>query len=373
MLTSFVASNFRLFERIEIDPLARVNLLVGKNNSGKSAFLEAIELYASGISTKVLSDLITKRQEAWKEPVPASNSQAIANPVRHLFFGHHLPAPYEEGIVLGPVKAADQQIHVKIAAYRVEGDQEGVLRTIFVPSSELQPDATDLDFALIAQENEKTWRVLRLDRDIQSETRMSPRPSNLLAMNQKHVTQVVPTRNMTEEKVASLWDTIALTDLEEEVVAGLKLLDDRIAGVAFVEGDRSRERAPLVKLNHMSERLPLRSLGDGVLRLFHIMVALVNARDGILLVDEFENGLHWSVQSKLWEMIFKLSERLNVQVFATTHSRDCIKSFGEVWQKHEALGGFFRLNSAQPPSTIVTVLNCETLADSLETEVEVRL
>jgi len=51
--------------------------------------------------------------------------------------------------------------------------------------------------------------------------------------------------------------------------------------------------------------------------LFHLIFALVNAKDGFLLIDEFENGLHYTVQPKVWELIFKLAKALNVQVFAS--------------------------------------------------------
>lgn len=83
-----------------------------------------------------------------------------------------------------------------------------------------------------------------------------------------------------------------------------------------------------VKIEGIDEPLPLKSMGDGITRLFHIIVALVNARNGILLIDEFENGLHWSVQPKVWDIVFQLSEKLNVQVFATTHSHESNISIG---------------------------------------------
>jgi AAA15 family ATPase/GTPase len=57
---------------------------------------------------------------------------------------------------------------------------------------------------------------------------------------------------------------------------------------------------------------------------------LVNADKGFLLIDEFENGLHYTVQEQLWNIIFSLSQKLDIQVFATTHSEDCIRSFENV-------------------------------------------
>ena len=126
------------------------------------------------------------------------------------------------------------------------------------------------------------------------------------------------------------------------VIDGLKLIEARLLGLAFVENPRE-ERLPLVKLKGQEERVPLKSLGDGVTRVFHIMLALVNAKDGVLLIDEFENGLHWTVQESVWRVLFQMANRLNVQVFCTTHSRDCIKAFDAVWQEFENEGAFFRL------------------------------
>ena len=66
-------------------------------------------------------------------------------------------------------------------------------------------------------------------------------------------------------------------------------------------------------------------MGDGINRILTIILAMVNCENGYLLIDEFENGLHYSVQEKLWEIIFYLAKRLNIQVFATTHSNDTIE------------------------------------------------
>ncbi|HVB23053.1 MAG TPA: AAA family ATPase [Ktedonobacteraceae bacterium] len=82
------------------------------------------------------------------------------------------------------------------------------------------------------------------------------------------------------------------------------------------------------KLEHLSHiNLILGKNNIGKIRVLTITLALVNARDGLLLIDEFENGLHYSVQPDLWRLIFQVANRLNVQVFATTHSWDCIEAF----------------------------------------------
>ena len=72
------------------------------------------------------------------------------------------------------------------------------------------------------------------------------------------------------------------------------------------------------------ERLPLQSLGDGMVRLFHILIAMREAAGGMILLDEVENGLHHSILAEVWKRIRSLATKLEVQVFATTHSLECL-------------------------------------------------
>ena len=101
------------------------------------------------------------------------------------------------------------------------------------------------------------------------------------------------------------------------------------------------------------------------------MLAMMNAKDGILLVDEFENGLHWSVQEEVWEKLFVLAEKLNVQVFATTHSRDCVQAFSEVWNTQADQGAYFRLFQGEDQIR-VQEYDAELLADSFTYDAETR-
>ena len=75
--------------------------------------------------------------------------------------------------------------------------------------------------------------------------------------------------------------------------------------------------------------MPLRSLGDGALRLFAVALGLGVSRDGFLLIDEAENGIHYSVERDYWRMVLQTAHENNVQVVATTHSWDCIRGFAQ--------------------------------------------
>ncbi len=374
MLESFQINNFRLFQHLEVKRLGRVNLLVGKNNAGKSTFLEAIELYASNASSTVLLDLVESRQETWFSEAQPHFQNFLGNPVRHLFFGHELPKIGEEGISLGEI-SSNIKLHIGVAVYQNKNDKEGTTRKIRISDVQFDEDLSNVEVFLVAEEGERTRRLFRLDRDVRDIRRNSRILYERQESELKYTWQIVSTENMPSRKLAALWDLTSLTDLESEVISALRLIDDRVTGVAFVEdisrGRASDNRIPLVKIKGIDEPLTLKSMGDGITRLFHIIVALVNARNGLLLIDEFENGLHWSVQPKVWDIVFQLSKRLNVQVFATTHSRDCIKGFDSIWNKYPELGSFFRLD-VKNGSIKATEYTSETLTDAIDMDVEVR-
>lgn len=374
MLESFEINNFRLFQHLEVGRLSRVNLVVGKNNAGKSTFLEAVELYASNASSTVLLDLIESRQETWFSEAQPHSQNFLGNPVRHLFFGHKLPRIGEEGISLGEV-SSNLKLHIGAAAYQNKNDDEGTIRKIRISDVQVDEDLFNVEVFLVVEEGERTRRLFRLDRDVRDIRRNSRIIYERHESEFKYTWQIVSTENIPNRKLAALWDLTSLTNLESEVISALGLIDDRVSGVAFVEdisrGRASDNRIPLVKIKGIDEPLPLKSMGDGITRLFHIIVALVNARNGLLLIDEFENGLHWTVQPKVWDIVFQLSERLNVQVFATTHSRDCIEGFDSAWNKYPMLGAFFRLD-AKDSQIKATEYTSETLTDAIDMDVEVR-
>jgi AAA15 family ATPase/GTPase len=378
VLNSFQISNFRLFQFLKVEKLNRVNLITGMNNSGKSTFLEAIEIYASNASPRVLLDLVESRQETWFSEAQPRSQNFTGNSVRHLFYGNKLPQVGEAGIFLGQI-SSNTRLHISVAAYQNKNEEDGTTRMVRV--SNFQSDIFDeelsnIEVFLIAEEGEKTRRLLALDRDIRNMGRYNSR--GLYDRNEselKSIWQIVSTENMPNRKLAALWDLTSLTNLESEVISALKLIDHRVSGVAFVEDISQRSsdknRIPLVKLAGIDEPLPLKSMGDGMTRLFHIIIALVNAQNGFLLIDEFENGLHWSVQPKVWHIIFQLSEKLNVQVFATTHSRDCIRGFNSSWNQYPEIGAFFRLD-VKDDLIRATEYTSETLTDAIDMDVEVR-
>ncbi len=184
---------------------------------------------------------------------------------------------------------------------------------------------------------------------------------------------LIPANGLSGQRLTELWDGIALTKLETDVLVALRIIAPGLADLNFVSTPLSgRDRVPVVKIIDNDEPLPLYSLGDGMLRALSISLALVNAKDGILLIDEFENGIHYSAQTELWQFIFKLAHRLNVQVFATTHSQDCIEGFQKAAQENTEEEGMLIRLALLEDDVIATLFDKRKLGIATREQIEVR-
>jgi len=172
--------------------------------------------------------------------------------------------------------------------------------------------------------------------------------------------------------LGALWDKVSLSDQEREVIAALKIVDPAISGVSMIGGEDSRRgRSAIVRSAGFSRPVPLRSLGDGVSRLFSIALSLVNAKGGLLLIDEFENGMHHTVQADAWRMIFRVAKALDVQVFVTSHSWDAVQAFQAAAAETPEEGVLVRL-TRKGASVFATVFRQNELSIATRDQIEVR-
>ncbi len=170
-----------------------------------------------------------------------------------------------------------------------------------------------------------------------------------------------------------MWDLIALTSLEETVIAALHIIAPEIERLSFKVVDETFPgRAPFIKVKEVDEPVSLRSLGDGVNRLFGIAMALVTAKDGLFLVDEIENGIHYSVQPDVWRLIFQVAQRLNVQVFATTHSWDCIVAFHQAADENKEEEGMLICLDRKGDKIRVVELGEREVGIAVKGQIEIR-
>jgi len=366
MLNSLEIRNYRNLKHLTIEKLGRVNLLVGKNNTGKTSVLEAVALCQSKNSWETLIAILSDRGFALDLESVNVDEQALEI-FSHLF-NQKIYSFYDSdsGIFIGDTTSDwenSQSVYFRLVkAYDTFNNSNEKPETYFAKSEVEIRDKVSSDLILVQKPSDKA-DVHRLRFQKLSKYQL---PS-LLNDNFKFV------GTSSHEKKAILWDKISFdfTKIVEVRKALQLLLKNQILEINFIESGSIR--VPKIQLNNGQVEL-LSNMGDGINRILTIILAMVNCEKGYLLIDEFENGLHYSVQEKLWEIIFYLAERLDIQVFATTHSSDAIRSFATVLAQQAnapEAGKVIRLQNHD--STIVAVeYTPEELEAAVEFGVEVR-
>jgi predicted ATPase len=373
-ISSLTIKGFRSIRQLEFKDLGRVNLITGRNNTGKSSILEALRILVSDASAPVLSRILRDREEDLSEGEESSRSADTESPaaVGSLFSGFPHISEIREPINLrgnGGNRSFNLTISVGLFYEQREPDgsrrlveqeaQLGLLETGQIPALVIESGTGRRKLPL-----EHLKRYLKNRLFLRGDVSEEPRPPCVF---------VSPYGGERTANLGPMWDKIALSDQEKEVVQALRVIDPDITAVSMVGGGEAARqfRSAIVRSTAFPRPVPLRSFGDGLNRLFGIVLSLVNAKDGFLLIDEFENGMHHTIQFEVWRTIFQLSKLLNVQVFATSHSWDAVQSFQKAAAEEVSAGLLLRL-SRKGDALIATSFREDELAVASRENIEVR-
>ncbi len=323
MLRQLTIDGFRGFEHFEMCDLGRVNLLVGMNNSGKTSVLEAIQILTTGHVRSIWGALLRRGERLVDESDRGPRSFVD---LCHLFHGHVMDVGSEfrlsgvndstKGTLTATIRQAtpddDQQ-----ALFEEDDDYVGSLGLTLKGEGFV---GTDENY-LISSKGGLSSDVARRIRSIQDDAKPS--------------TWFIATASMLPDEVVSLYESIVLKPEEDLVTQALKTVEPTIDRVATTSKEPRYHRSGgrggiVVKCAGVDQRIPIGSLGDGIWRILGVALALVHAENGVLLIDEIDTGLHFTVMSDMWKLVSETAKRLNVQVFATTHSRDAVDSLAAI-------------------------------------------
>ena len=264
MLDSLHIKNFRCFEDLTIPSLGRVNLIVGKNNSGKSTLLDAVALFSQHGHSQALKDIAKMRGEVFsKKTLSTLEGDSYIGDLskkNHIQYEHH---------------AQNGRVNVNVMINGKNLTKENVHEQLF-------------------PEENHTFSFIR--------------------------TTIYP-----EKELAQVWDKIRIQKKNQLLKSALQIIDKNIDDVFY-----TTNQVTMVSVAGEEEARSIKSMGEGMSRLLQIFLYAYQAKGGYLMIDEFENGLHYSIQEEVWEKLFELAKELDIQVFVTTHSEDTIKAFCKV-------------------------------------------
>ncbi len=373
MISTLSVQGYRRFDHFEMAGLERVNLLVGANNSGKSSVLEALLLLALRGSPESLWQIQQERGETLVEERLGTRDRLLD--VAHLFYGHDLQLGSHFNLSCSDTQASSRTLSVVVDEYRstdavqLSFDEGEGLSPALALNIEGKPAPDFNVLPLTAKGGMMTPPMLY---------RRKMRRLDSQEIKRDLPVQFVSARSLEMRALLPMWSKIALTPDEERVLFALRILDpaiERIASQYEAEPGllSSRYRGGfIVRMEGQEMPVPIGSLGEGAWRMLALAVAVSRCSGGVLLIDEIDTGLHYSVMPDLWKMILASARSFDVQVFATTHSYDCVRSLGLAFSAEESMKGHVSLQRIEAGSSRAVSYNEIELEVASENEIEVR-
>ncbi|HEV7508822.1 MAG TPA: AAA family ATPase [Thermoanaerobaculia bacterium] len=346
MLKSLEIQGFRCFRELRVEPLTRVNLFVGLNNAGKTSLLEAAELVAIGRVEGLVRSAVRRGERVLgRSDLSEEFKEHVVDP-SHLFFGHDIQVGKAFGITGFGEERHWVQCEVEHASV-----QETLIRTLYFQSHST------------AQKREHERLTISPSGGVLPPPRRLSEPPrvNFLAAD-----------SADSASLGQLWDDLLLTPEEEEVTKSLRAIEPHLERLAFLSETRGSSSNILVKLKQFEQRLPLGTLGGGLKHLLGLVLNLLSARGGCLLVDEIDTGLHYSVMVDMWRLLIENAKRLDTQVFATTHSLDCVRALARLAKRYPENAAEVMVHRLEREASKTVVYDADEIVIAADSHIEVR-
>jgi AAA15 family ATPase/GTPase len=294
-------NNFKCFKNFEANGFARVNLITGKNNVGKTAFMEACFLLSNAFN-------IFKKHDYNERTGAGIDREWFHFELVKLLL--EVQSNREKNTFI--FQWITEELKFNFDDFEITIDNKFQLRL----SDEV---ITPNHFCVSNWGNWGSYNIANFRRH-KEYTKLYTK--NKLPTFESH------NFNTICKDTNELIDIIADFKLKNQI----NLLNNFLLSMFSIsEIDVIKDSVMLRKSDGMLHKLS--TFGDGVRHFIFIVSSLMFSKNGVIYLDEMDNGIHYSKLDELWEVILKTSKDLNVQVFATTHSKECIESYARVAKK----------------------------------------
>lgn len=326
MFTTASMSGFRCFEELSVTDLGRVNLVVGENGAGKTSFLEGMRLLRAGGNPMTLLASALARGEYDSEENEDGSHERVA--VLHFaFHGREVREGNRFQIKGGGASEADRIISGEIVDVAGHDPEAAMMGSSSGESGETEWRSMFPEWAVRLRLDEGSASIevpLHWSRGNAHRLRlMVPRWD---ARARAEIPVFLRANDVDDTVLGQLWDRVVATPAKEGVIEALQRLEPHIRDIDLRAEPRLpfRSRVAVRIENGASSSAPIGSFGEGVAWLFALALGAAATPNKLLLVDDIDAGLHHRVMAHMWAMVIDTARRRGLQVFATTHSIDCI-------------------------------------------------
>ena len=372
MLKTLALRGFRGFESCSLNDLATVNLIVGKNDCGKTTVLEAVYLLATDGDPEAFYHIAARRNQLNQRMLSLTSGRPIFEvSVSPLLYGHacHPGSRFELSS-----EDAYRELSTKILSLNeIDGAE---LRDVRRTAAQQRGLYTEADPAY----------VLRLTSGYTEDGPVYPVAKDGVVLDERWHGSIpratpsssFPVRFLGLESVASggmedVWDEVLAEGREDEIVRDMRLLVPDVDTIHFQTGGTlRRDGSILIGRRDGGRRIPITSYGDGLRRLLALRLALFGLENGFLLIDEIDAGMHWTVMEDVWRLIVEVARKSHVQIFATTHSYDCIRGLGSLMKSRPDLAAEVSLQKVHRSLEQAVSFAGDQIATAVEQQIELR-
>jgi AAA15 family ATPase/GTPase len=362
MYSSFNIKNFRGFEDFTLNNIQRINLIAGKNNVGKTSLLEALFIHAGtynpelGLRVNAFRGL-DRFQVRFSSSSPTGPWDLLFkefDTTKEIELTGYFENQGWHKTILRVIRQAEELSNIIHTFSQEENDFNG---------GSFSPETTQL-FGLdyIPSSGEKISSYVIVDREGIHTRAVPPAAFEIIFLPSR---LRIPARE-DADRYGQL-----VRHKEEEIIRDvLQVIEPNLEKLVIIpSGETSTIYADIT--GH-TQLVPLPVLGDGISRLASLALAISNAKGGVVLIDEIENGLHHSVLEDVWKVVDLTSRRFNTQIFATTHSLEAIRAAHQAFSNSDPYN--FRLHRLDRilGRIEVSTFDEETLDAAIDMDLEVR-
>jgi AAA15 family ATPase/GTPase len=321
---------YKKLVNLKIEKLNRINIFAGVNNSGKTSLLEAISFLINQNDIYNFLDMQRRRGKFIKLNSLWLNDEFIDNI---------------------KIDGKFNYVPISMSIDKIKEENENLNKDLYLSTIETKSifgdEKLESSIRLFEDKNEKFYKTIKI---VCNNSYSSPFSIQNKSDLEKHYARAVS------------------KDILNDILSFIKNnIDNDLKDIRF-----TKEYIETFKVNHTNFTIDLSSFGEGLQRIFYIALQFASAENGVILIDELENGIHYSLLEKFTRFIQQLAIKLNVQVFLTTHSKETIEAFVNNKYANEDISYNLMANNLKNNNIVILNYDSDSIIGKLNQNLEIR-